>query len=161
MKPLAAATAQGPPHGRRRPRIGTVLLAVLLAHIALGVARIPGKVYGRRMDDIASYKRQGAARFLLTSAKLEGAEVYEWLLANTAVDSVLLWRWPNQGALEFASTLLAPRLVVDERQVAADAMQFAGRKIARAALDGAPANAAKGQLVLQGTDGGGLVLTTR
>lgn len=134
-----------------------LLLALLGAHLALGALRVPGKVYGRRIADVEAYRRDGAARFLLDSARLGGADELEWLLAHTADDCVVLWRWPADGALEFAAALLAPRLVVDERKVAPGTVRFAGRPIA---VGSAP-DGATGQLVLQGTDGGGLRLTAR
>jgi hypothetical protein len=134
-----------------------VLLVLLGLHLLLGIVRLPGKVCQRRIDDVAAYRRDGAARFLLGSAKLAGAAELEWLLTHTGPDAVVLWRWPADGALEFAATLLAPRLVVDERKVAADAGTFAGRPIAH----GTTPDGANGQIVLQGTAQGGLRLTAR
>lgn len=136
---------------------GIVLLVLLLAHLAIGVGRMPSRVIGRRLDEIDLYEQKGAARFLLEDAKIEGAEQLEWLLANTAEDSVVLWRWPADGALEFAAAVLAPRLVVDERKVEPGSTRFAGRTIAA----GTVPSGERGLIVLQGTDHQGLRLTTR
>lgn len=134
------------------------LLVLLGAHLALGIGRIPGRVIQRRLDEIHQYEQKGPARFLLEDAKLHGADELEWVLANTAEHSVILWRWPSKGALEFAAALLAPRLVVDERLVSPGATQFAGRTIAT----GTPPSCTPGLITLQGTgESRGLRLTTR
>jgi len=133
-----------------------ILAALLIAHVALGLARLPGKVVGRRINETKAYREQGAARFLLASAHIGGADELEWLLEHTDERCVVLWRWPAKGALEFASALLAPRLVVDERLVPRDAVQFAGRPIAHGTV---PAGTT-GRILLQGTEDRGLLLTT-
>ena len=137
---------------------GRVLVALLTAHVALGVVRLPGKVWLRRTDEIAEYRRHGAARYLLDSAQLSGADQLEWLLANTPEDCIVLWKWPCTGALEFSSALLAPRLVVDERTVPAGAARHLDRPLARGTP---PGSADEGVIVLQGTDEGGLRLHVR
>ena len=127
---------------------GEIALAALLgAHLLLGIARLPTRVWARRIAEVDAYREQGAARYLLASAHLSGADEIEWLLANTSPASVVLWRWPADGALEFVASLLAPRLLVDERSVAADATTCLGRAIARGS---------GGRIVVQGLDGGGL-----
>lgn len=136
---------------------GIVLLALLFLHLAIGIGRLPGKVWARRLHEIEQYRQQGAARFLLDSAQLGGTDVLEWLLANTADDSVVLWRWPADGALEFAAALLAPRLVVDDREVPGGATTFAGRQIA----SGTVPSGERGLITIQGTDDGGLRLVVR
>lgn len=134
-----------------------LLLALLGAHIALGVARIPGKVIGRRVDEIEQFRDQGPARYLLGRAQLDGADEIEWLLENTDEDCVVLWRWPAKGALEFVAALIAPRLLVDERHVPEGATRFDGRPIAAGTLP----SGRSGQIVVQGTEQQGLLLTTR
>ncbi|MEC8253417.1 MAG: hypothetical protein VX044_09400 [Planctomycetota bacterium] len=134
-----------------------LLIVLLGAHVALGVTRVPDKVIGRRLDEVAAYREQGAAAFLCGRARLSGAEELTWLLEHTDKQSVVLWRWPADGALEFTSALLAPRLVVDERLVPADATVFAGRPIA----SGVVPSGARGAVVVQGTPDGGLALTAR
>lgn len=136
---------------------GIVLLALLLAHLAIGVGRYPTRVIGRRLAEIEHYEQKGGARFLLEDAKIAGAKQLEWLLANTNENSVILWRWPSDGALEFAAALLAPRLIVDERKVPAGASTFAGRTIAA----GTTPSGERGLITLQGTETKGLRLTTR
>ena len=60
-----------------------LLVGLLGAHVALGVARVPGKVYGRRLDEVAAYREQGAAAFLCGRARLGGADALTWLLEHT------------------------------------------------------------------------------
>jgi hypothetical protein len=143
-----------------RNAIGTggVLVLVLIGlHLALGLARLPAKVWARRLDDIARYRELGPARFLLDEAGLEGAPVIEWLLANVPEDEAVLWRWPADGALEFVAALIAPRLLVDERAIAATAEQHGGRRLARGVIP----SGERGRIVVQGTPGGGLRLLVR
>lgn len=142
----------------RLPTGSAVLVVLLAAHLLLSIGRLPGRVYGRRLDDVDAYRADGPARHLLEGAQLGGADVYEWLLQNTPDDCVVLWRWPADGALEFSSALLWPRLVVDERAVRDGTTHVLGRTIARGAPDG---DDVVGQLVIQGTDDAGLRLTTR
>lgn len=136
---------------------GIVLLVLLGAHLAIGIARIPGRVIGRRLDEIKLYEDKGAARFLIEDAKIQGTDELEWVLANTDKRSVILWRWPCDGSLEFAAALLAPRLVVDERHVPPGAVKFAGRIIAT----GTTPSGEHGLITLEGTENKGLILTTR
>ncbi|MCK5945425.1 MAG: hypothetical protein KAI24_25770, partial [Planctomycetes bacterium] len=138
-------------------RVHTALFALLAAHVLLGVARLPGKAIARRVDEVDAYRRLGAARYLLDSAHLDGADAIEWLLQNTDEQAAVLWRWPADGALEFVAALIAPRLLVDERAVPAGATSFAGRTIAT----GTVPSGARGAVVVQGTEDGGLRLTTR
>ncbi|HEB53233.1 MAG TPA: hypothetical protein ENI87_08270 [bacterium] len=128
-------------------KAATALAVLLGGHLLLGIARLPGRVWQRRVAEVRAYREAGAARFLLERAKLDGADEIEWLLANVPADHVVLWRWPADGALEFVAALLAPRLVVDERAVPDDATTFAGRPIA---------TSANGRIVVQGTEHGGL-----
>jgi len=118
---------------------------------------VPGKVWARRLDDVAAYREQGAAAFLLGGARLEGAEALQWLQRHVPADAAVLWRWPCKGALEFAAALLAPRLVVDERAVPPEATTAAGRPLARGVLP----DGARGVLVLEGTADQHLVLRVR
>lgn len=139
------------------PRLGwgpKVLLLCLGGHLLLGLLRLPGRVIGRRIDEIEAYRREGAPQFLLRSARLGGAEAIEWLQRNVPPDAAVLWRWPADGALEFVPALLAPRLLVDERQVPPGATECAGRPLARGTLP----DGATGVIVVQGTSDGGLVL---
>lgn len=138
-------------------KAGIALLVLLAVHLAIGIGRIPNRVIGRRVDDIQNYRVKGAARFLLEDAKLEGASQLDWVLANTDEFSVILWRWPCVGALEFAASLLTPRLIVDERDVPVGATTFAGRDIAI----GTTPSGEHGLITLLGTDTAGLRLTTR
>jgi hypothetical protein len=133
------------------------LLCCLVGHLLLGLARLPGRVLGRRFDEVAAYRRDGAARHLLGSARLGGAEAIEWLQQNVPSDTAVLWRWPADGALEFVAALIAPRLLVDERQVPVGATTCAGRTLARGTLPDGSA----GLIVVQGTPDGGLVLRVR
>ena len=142
---------------RRARTAAKVAIALLLAHVALGTARLPGKVCARRFEMIDDYRKEGAAAFLLGDAKLGGAAELEWVLANTPERCVVLWRWPADGALEFAGALLAPRLVVDERDVPRGATTFAGLPIAT----GTVPSGEHGLIMLQGTDDHGLRLLAR
>lgn len=138
-------------------KAGLVVLILLGAHLAIGIGRMPSRVIGRRLDEIEQYREMGAARYLLENAKIQGADELEWVLANTDENSVILWRWPSDGALEFAAALLIPRLVVDERKVPVGATSFAGRDIAT----GTTPSGERGLITLHGTDTEGLRLTTR
>lgn len=154
---LLSPLTPGPsPAGGRSPVI-VLALVVLLAHLVLAVARLPGKVWGRRLADVAAYHAHGAVEFLLTRARLEGVADLAWLVDRAPPDSAVLWRWPADGALEFVSSLLAPRLLIDERLVPPGATAYAGRELARGELP----DGTRGTFVVQGTPAGGLVLQVR
>ncbi len=106
--------------GRVR-RWTAVCIAVLAAHVALVLCRIPGKVYGKRADEIARYRAEGAAHFAFSSAGFSGAEVIEWLCAHVPRDHVVLWRGETKGPFEVLAGLIAPRLLVAQEVVPADA----------------------------------------
>ncbi len=136
---------------------GAVLLAVLALHVLLGLARLPNKVWGRRLDQVDAYRKQGAAEFLLEGARLEGAHVITWIRDHVPADQAVLWRWPADGALEFVAGLIAPRLLVDERAVEAGAELHAGRRLTRGVIP----SGGRGLIVVQGTETGGLRLLVR
>jgi hypothetical protein len=123
-----------PPEKPRRRWPGRLLLLLLGAHVVLGVFRLPGKVWGRRLDDIAEYRQKGAARYLLECARLSGADVVEWILQHAAVNTAVLWRGTSRGSLELVPGLLAPRLVVAEDAVPAGATSYQGRTLATGTL---------------------------
>jgi hypothetical protein len=141
----------------RRPGLVVLAFVLVAAHLVLVAARLPGRVWARRVDDVAAYRERGAPHFLLEGAKRDGAADLAWLLRAAPPDSVVLWRWPADGALEFVAALLAPRLLVDERAVPPDATAHAGRPLAQGTLP----DGTHGVLVVQGTAAEGLVLTTR
>lgn len=111
----------------------TLLLALLGAHVVLGMLRLPGKVWARRLDEIATYQQKGPAGFFLDTAHQHGAEVVEWLLANTPPDAVVLWRGESKGALEFVPSLIAPRLLVREQSASHGSARYLDRPLARLA----------------------------
>lgn len=120
---------------RRKP-IKTVAIALVLIHVTWGATRLPGRVVGRRLDDVRAYREEGAARYLLQSSGMRGEDAIEWVLENTPPDSVVLWRGSKLGPLEFAPTLLAPRLVVHVSRGRGRPERYAGAPLARATLDG-------------------------
>lgn len=121
------------PH-RRRSFVARLSLAVLVAHLGLGLARVPGKVWQRRAEQIEAFRREGAAHYLFRTSGLEGAEVVTWLQERVPPDAVVLWRGEGP-ALEFVPALIAPRLLVAADRVPAGADRYAGLPLARARLD--------------------------
>lgn len=119
---------------RRRRRLLALALLLLGGHLALGIARLPDRVFARRAADIERYRSEGAAKFLLGNAKLRGAEELEWLQANVQPGECVLWRGDAQGAMEFVPALLAPALVIGEHAVASGGRSYRGRPLARGTL---------------------------
>lgn len=117
-----------------------LLLTLLLAgHVVFGAVRLPGKVWGERLADIQAYHQQGAPRFFLATEHLHGAAAIEWLLANTAPDSAVVWRGDSKGALEFAQPLLWPRLLIADPAHPLPDGRYEGRPLARLRQqDGSP-----------------------
>ena len=127
-------------------RWGLALAILLGAHVAVGIARIPSKVWGERADEIARYRDVGAVRFHLDNRERSGADAVQAVLDRSPENAVVLWRGEWRGALEFAPALLAPRLVVDERYCPKDATSLWDRPLARGRL----ADGSEGILVLVG-----------
>lgn len=123
MPPAPAA----PPTSRRWRR---VLWVALLAHVGLGVARLPGVGFARRWREIDDYQTRGAAGYFLDGTPFRGADAVAWLLANVPADGAVVCRGDSKGVLEFLPGLLAPRLVVREHLVAATAREHAGHALA-------------------------------
>lgn len=119
-----------------RPSSLAITTALVLIHIAWGAARVPGRVVGRRLEDVRAYRGEGAARYLLRSSGMRGEDAIEWVLENTPPNSAVLWRGSKLGPLEFAPTLLAPRLVVHVSRGRGRPERYAGAPLARATLDG-------------------------
>jgi hypothetical protein len=129
---MAQAQTVSSLRSQRRWFVGGV--ALLALHLALGIARIPDRVFARRAADIARYREEGAARFLLGNARLGGADVIEWLQRRVKPGDCVLWRGDSQGAMEFVPALLAPVVVVAETAVPAGAAHYRNRPLLRAEL---------------------------
>lgn len=115
-----------------------------MLHLAWGLARVPGKVVARRLDDVRTFATDGDASALFAASGLDGADVIAWVRAEAPPHAVVLWRGAEVGAIEFAAALLWPRLVVRAAAVG-DASTHAGRTIATATLAGR-----RGRIVLVG-----------
>jgi hypothetical protein len=117
-------------------RVARCIGILIVAHAIWGIARIPGKVVMRRVDDVMSYRQDGPARFLFRKNGLAGAEVIAWLRQNTPEQSVVLFDGPRLGAMEFPPALLAPRLFVSTQHCDPASETFVGRPVARGEIDG-------------------------
>lgn len=114
-------------------------LALLAGQVAWGALRVPGRVYDRRLQDIAAHRSRGAVGWFLEQSHMGGAEAVRWILQHVPPDGVVLWRGQTKGALEFVPYLIAPRLLVAEGAAAAG-WTYAGRPLAtRPGEDGTPA----------------------
>ena len=148
--PVAAKAGKGVPtrtngemrvctHAARLPPVSSsrwsVVTALVLIHIGWGLFRVPRKVVGGRLDDIAGYRQQGEVERLFEANDLDGAATVSWVREQAAPDSVVLWSGSELGTMEFAAAFLWPRLVVDARRCG-EATTFAGRKIAVATVSG-------------------------
>jgi hypothetical protein len=131
-----------PRHGVFLPRL---LGALVLAHVAWGLARVPTRVVARRLDEVEQFRRSGAIDHFLATRHLQGADAVAWVRDRTGPDAVVLWAGDAGGALEFAPAMLAPRLLVDERSCAHGQTTYAGRPIATGTL-----GATTGRIVLVG-----------
>jgi hypothetical protein len=129
---VRAAAARLPPVSSSR---WSVVTALVLIHIGWGLFRVPHKVVGSRLDDIAGYRKHGEVERLFDANNLDGAATVSWVREHAAPDSVVLWSGSELGAMEFAAAFLWPRLVVDGN-CCGDATTFAGRKIAVATVAG-------------------------
>lgn len=139
-----------------RAHLHTLLWAALIAHIALVLVRVPAKVFGERINKVASWRSEGPARFLFRTSGLQGVEAVEELLRDTPPDAVICWRGDSKGAVEFAPGLLWPRLLVAEASVGTSATSFLGRPVAR--WQGSQRQAV---LVVEGAEGKSLRLVPR
>ena len=113
-----------------------VCMVLVLAHIVWGLARLPGRVVQRRLADVQQYREGGDAAYLLPGAPAAGSDAIAWVRANTPAECVVLWRGEPMGALEFAPTLLAPRLIVEARLCPPTNQTYAGLPVARGTRDG-------------------------
>lgn len=119
-------------------RIGAtdVVLLLALIHIAWGLLRVPGKVVSRRIGDVREYREQGAPRYLLEHNGKGGAEALQWVREHTPAHCVVLWTGEPLGALEFAPSLIAPRLLVPIGACPPGAEDYSGLPLAVAERDG-------------------------
>ena len=103
-------------------------------HVLWGLARLPTKAFGRRLEDIANYRENGGTASLLAHNRYQGAAAIAWICEVAPPDAVVLWRGQETGAMEFAAAMLWPRLLADADRVQSDTV--AGRTVATAARDG-------------------------
>jgi len=102
----------------------------LAAHTVLVLARVPQTVFARRLGQVAAWRAEGPARYLFRTSGGEGVEAIEELLRTSPTDAIVLWRGDGHGAVEFAPSLLWPRLLAAEGSVAADAHRYLDRPVA-------------------------------
>jgi hypothetical protein len=115
-------------------------VGVLVAHLIWCAARVPSRVFARRLQDVEDYRVRGAARFFLDGRQHGGAEVVRWIQEHVPADAVVLWRGEMQGALEFVPALLAPRLLVAESACPVSSRSYMGRPLGvRRETDGSEA----------------------
>ena len=144
-------------HMRRLRSVGIIqgyLIAALLLHLAFVVVRMPRVAWHKRAQRIELYRAKGAARYHLERNYPREASIIEWLVANTSPSSVILYRGPQKGVVEFLPALLFPRLIV-RQPVGLIPEMIAGRKPARGKLE----RAGEGIIVLV-ADGNGFKLET-
>lgn len=116
--------------------IGRMALVLLALHVLLGIARVPTIVIGRRCNAIADLQQRGPARYFLDTPHQHGAEVVEWIRGNVPEGAVVLFRGDSKGSIEFVPGMIAPRLLVAESHVPADATTWGGRALATRQQDG-------------------------
>lgn len=121
--------------GAMKP-LPVVLGALVLAHVVFGLLRVPHVVVGRRLLEIADYRREGDAAYVLRTAFLRGADAIAALRRATPADAVIGYRGGQKGALEFAPALLWPRLCCNAAALPAGASTAHGRPIAAQVLVG-------------------------
>jgi hypothetical protein len=136
-------------------RVQRTLFVLILVHILLAVQRLPGKVYGRRADQLTAIQDKGLVNYFL-GRNPQSVKVVQWLLDNTKPDSVVLYRGHWKGSLELANALLHPRMLYLERAAPKTALKVHQLPIATGTLDGQ----GTGTLVLA-SDGESLRLTLR
>ena len=88
-----------------------LLLVVLLAHLVLGLARIPHAVIDKRQQEMAQYREKGPVRYLLETKHHSGANEVQWILDHTPENCVVLWRGNYKGSFELVAQLIFPRLL--------------------------------------------------
>ncbi|MCA8963473.1 MAG: hypothetical protein H6838_10300 [Planctomycetes bacterium] len=132
-------------------RVGatSVVLVLALIHIGWGLARVPGKVLSRRIGDVRAYREQGPTRYLLENNGMGGAEALQWVREHTPEHCVVLWTGDPKGALEFAPSLIAPRLVIPIGACPPGAQDYAGLPLAIAEHGGR-----RGRVLLIGSPDG-------
>ena len=94
------------------------------------------------------------ARYHLERSYPREAKIIEWLAENTKPSSVIFYRGPQKGVVEFLPALLFPRLIVRQPEGLIPE-KIAGRMVARGKLE----RAGVGIFVLV-TDGSGFKLET-
>lgn len=116
--------------GRRR-----WLVWMVAAHLTWGLARLPGKVFDRRVAEIAAYQKAGPEAWFFRGESMRGREVITWIREHTPRSCVIAWEGDRLGAMEFAAALLSPRYFAraDEAERVAAAT---GAPVAIATLDG-------------------------
>ena len=116
--------------GRRR-----WLVWMVAAHLTWGLARLPGKVVDRRVEEVVLYHKVGPESWFFRGDKMQGGEVITWIRKNTPTACVISWEGERLGAMEFAAALLSPRFFVRTEEAALVA-ETHGVPIASAELDG-------------------------
>ncbi|MFQ5504799.1 MAG: hypothetical protein ACE5F1_08395 [Planctomycetota bacterium] len=129
-----------------RLRVQQALLLAFVVHLGIGVLRIPGKAYVKRLRQIQEYRQKGQVRYFMERFGSDTVDTMNWILENTPEDSVLLFRGSWRIAMEFVPALIHPRLLYAEDAVSPGASEVHGRPIARGLHPGV----GRGQLVLVG-----------
>ena len=70
-----------------RPRLHSVLIALVVIHVLFGAQRMPSKGFKRRGEQLEHIAEKGWVDFFLHRKDPGAVPVVEWVLANTAEDS--------------------------------------------------------------------------
>lgn len=120
---------------RPPPKLARWLPWLIGAHLTWGLARLPGKVFSRRVDEVVRYQKLGPEGWFFRDDAMQGQEVITWLREHTPEACVVAWEGERLGAMEFAVGLLAPRFFVRANE-AERVAETTGVPIAAAELDG-------------------------
>ena len=96
------------------PKITRLLAFLLVAHVGWGLARVPTKVWAKRLDEIEQFESEGPSGFFLDNEHRRGGPALQRLCDTNPQDRIVLWRGEWKGAMEFVPAVVAPRLVVHE-----------------------------------------------
>lgn len=121
----------GPTSQHSTPPLPRWLLVLIAVHIAWGAARLPTKVWGKRLEEIEQFRSGGAAQFFLENKHRSGAAIVQRIVDETTEDCIVLWRGDWKGAMEFVPPLIAPRLLVAESAWRAPSGRWSGARVAR------------------------------
>ena len=89
-----------------------VVIVLLVAHLAYGVARLVQSGYVERVREVGEWRDTDPVGWHFRNAEPETQRIARWVVDNLPADQALLYEGEVRGGLQLLAGLIAPRVLL-------------------------------------------------